>query len=397
MGAFSVTISDNACDKYNYITASLFYTPVTSTKHTLMYRTIYTVALLLLLVACASPKVDRQLTAIEQIMNEHPDSALAQLEVMDADHITNHRQRACYALLYSQALDKNYIDLANDSIINIAVEYYDDSNDLYRKMLAYYYLGRVKYNAQEYSQAIFSLLTAEKIALETEDFFYQGLIYRNMSYIYHLIYHGKAEIECSQKSYDAFKRTQHEQYTNYALLNLGNAYYNNNDYGISEDIIQQTIHISTTANDTLLHWSAKQLLGNIYFSQKKFAQALQIFEELKNWDETALQYDDYINLSLCHLYTGNTETARKYAQQVYQMDSLQTWCLYKVEKNRKNYKEALQYLENEINLQNNILRDITKQDVLQSVSLFQKKEEQENLLREKIDEICGLHLFRLSL
>ncbi|MBR6758672.1 MAG: hypothetical protein IKM35_09430, partial [Bacteroidaceae bacterium] len=110
-----------------------------------MNRTTLTLALtlgmLLLLVACASPEVDKRLADIEQQMHSQPDSALALLQELSLQHrITHPRQRAWHALLHAQALDKNFIDSTNDSIINIAVEYYEaHTGDTERLFYAYYY------------------------------------------------------------------------------------------------------------------------------------------------------------------------------------------------------------------------------------------------------------------
>ena len=49
------------------------------------------------------------------------------------------------------------------------------------KMLAYYYLGRVQYNARAYQSAIISFLQAEEYALRAEDYLYCGLIYLTLS------------------------------------------------------------------------------------------------------------------------------------------------------------------------------------------------------------------------
>ena len=45
----------------------------------------------------------------EQVMQSLPDSALRIIENIDTDDISRRSTRARYALLYSQALDKNYI------------------------------------------------------------------------------------------------------------------------------------------------------------------------------------------------------------------------------------------------------------------------------------------------
>ena len=47
------------------------------------------------------------------------------LEGIDKSELTSKELEAKYALLLSQALDKNYIDLQSDSIIAPAVRYYD--------------------------------------------------------------------------------------------------------------------------------------------------------------------------------------------------------------------------------------------------------------------------------
>ena len=191
-----------------------------------MNRTTLTLALtlgmLLLLVACASPEVDKRLADIEQQMHSQPDSALAHIQELSLQHrITHPRQRAWHALLHAQALDKNFIDSTNDSIINIAVEYYENSNDLYHKMLSFYYLGRIKYNAKEYEPCIIALLNAEMYALEIEDFFYQGLIYRSFAHVYNTIYYGNGEMEYAQKSYEAFSKTDFQQFQYQKILTWG--------------------------------------------------------------------------------------------------------------------------------------------------------------------------------
>ena len=60
---------------------------------------------------------------------------------------------AKYALLLSQALDKNYIDLQSDSIIAPAVRYYENHGTPDERMKAFYYRGRISMNANDYDNA----------------------------------------------------------------------------------------------------------------------------------------------------------------------------------------------------------------------------------------------------
>ena len=62
--------------------------------------------------------------------------------------------RAVYALMYSRALDKNYIDVTDDSLINISIDYYADRNDDLYKEMSYYYLACIKCNSRDYAASM---------------------------------------------------------------------------------------------------------------------------------------------------------------------------------------------------------------------------------------------------
>ena len=61
---------------------------------------------------------------VESYISDRPDSALTVIQSIGADDLSSRELKAKHALLLSQALDKNFIDLTSDSLINIAVDYY---------------------------------------------------------------------------------------------------------------------------------------------------------------------------------------------------------------------------------------------------------------------------------
>ncbi len=69
-------------------------------------------------------RVHDRMTLAESQMQSSPDSALTTIMSVDRRHLRSSKDEARYALIYSQALDKNYIDVANDSLTRIASEYY---------------------------------------------------------------------------------------------------------------------------------------------------------------------------------------------------------------------------------------------------------------------------------
>ena len=75
------------------------------------------------MVSCTDHEVIRQLDDVEAYLSEHPDSALSVLDSLSTTGIRGREANAKFALLYSMALDKSYIDATDDSLINIAVDW----------------------------------------------------------------------------------------------------------------------------------------------------------------------------------------------------------------------------------------------------------------------------------
>jgi tetratricopeptide (TPR) repeat protein len=136
----------------------------------------------------------------EALMNEYPDSALQLLRALPVADMHQPGNCARYALLYSQALDKNYIDETNDSLINIAVDYYRTTDDVLSKFLAFYNQGRVYTNAGELHKAILAYTEAEQLADEVKDGYLVGLLYSEFGRIYRLYYDYPKSLEAYQKA-----------------------------------------------------------------------------------------------------------------------------------------------------------------------------------------------------
>ena len=108
-------------------------------KYALMkLRTIiYTLLLVAVFcMGCGDAPSMRQLQKLESRVNDAPDSVLAVLTTADMPRWGE--ARALYALLTVQAQDKSFIDVADDSLICVATDYYATSSDARHRMLAFY-------------------------------------------------------------------------------------------------------------------------------------------------------------------------------------------------------------------------------------------------------------------
>ena len=88
-----------------------------------MKRISFIIATILVcFIGCAPKSVRHTLSDIETFIQERPDSALSILDTMDRVSLTTARSRAHHALLHAMALDKNFIDVSDDSIAQVAVD-----------------------------------------------------------------------------------------------------------------------------------------------------------------------------------------------------------------------------------------------------------------------------------
>ena len=141
-----------------------------------MKRTLLFIFLSLFLSGgCSSWRVNEILKDVESYIMERPDSALTVLDAMDRALLTTDRLKAHHALLHAMALDKNFVDVTDDSLASIAVEYYSKKGPDKYYARSLYYLGLSYYYAQDYKEAILEFTKAEKVA-ERSDSLYLGFI-----------------------------------------------------------------------------------------------------------------------------------------------------------------------------------------------------------------------------
>ena len=148
------------------------------------------IALIILLIAFLSVACNerqsnnRQLILADSLMQSRPDSALCILQGISMDKFATQADSACYALLLTQAKDKNYVVQTDDSLIRYAVAYYDKTNDVRMQAKAHYYWGCVYRDMNRQAEAIREFLIAAPLTEKAKEKRQLGLIYNNIGYIY---------------------------------------------------------------------------------------------------------------------------------------------------------------------------------------------------------------------
>ena len=266
---------------------------------------------LLLLMACNDPKhVTDTLHRAEALMNEHPDSAWAMLNTLSPDEMGQNSTRALYALLYTQAQDKNYIDEINDSLISVAVDYYRDTDDVRHKFLSYYYKGRVHFNAKDYLNATSCYMEAEQLADTVGDNYLAGLLYAELGRIYRLYYDYPKSLEAYQKAAECYERAGKIQHRNYMWFNQSIVYRNLNQYEGSERLLRLAMMSAEEMKDTTL---MELCLGDLimqYIEQHRMSEAQTLYEELQPLLVGSSFASSSFNAKLARMYASEKDFHR---------------------------------------------------------------------------------------
>ena len=140
------------------------------------------------------------LSQVESYIEEKPDSALVTLEQIDLFELSGKEEKAKHALLYSMALDKNFVDKTDFEVLQPAIDYYEDNGSATDKLRTYYYQGRIYQNAGNDALAMESFVKALSEGGESDDVLTQARIYFAQSKIYYSLYEWDNFIEANKKS-----------------------------------------------------------------------------------------------------------------------------------------------------------------------------------------------------
>ncbi|SHF25889.1 Tetratricopeptide repeat-containing protein [Bacteroides luti] len=163
----------------------------------------------------------------ETLIDKYPDSTLILLRKVNSGALDK-SDNARYCLLMTKALFKNSIPIVSDSLISIALDYYNNSGDSLKKAETYFYFGQVNADMKNSKLAMESLLKAADFASYTRNYKLLYLIYYYLGDL-HLneFLYGPA-IKMHQKALSYSKLLNDSSYITHALRNLAISYAGDN-------------------------------------------------------------------------------------------------------------------------------------------------------------------------
>lgn len=323
---------------------------------------------------------------VEKCMDLCPDSALNLLKGIPEPEKLWGGSQATYALLMTQAMDKNYMKFSSDSLIALALNYYtitQTSPVMYAKALFYH--GRVMLELDKEEEALKFFLAAKDIYERTKDHKMLALIAEEVGMI-----------NRKQDLYDDALTNFREALTTYkqlkdslsvisASLNIARVYLFKSEWDSCSLYYNNALEIAVQKNYlseiTILHE-----LGILYRSMQNLSEAERYFLAAyeKETDEEK-KYMECLSLGYLYMQMGQTENARKYLMMSANSSKAYTQisaydCLYFLEKDIDNFEEAIVYHE----LADSITNAMEELNSRELIASLQKKYENEKLRNDNL-------------
>ena len=205
------------------------------------------IALIVSIMMLSSCGAKRGVVQVWDYIQERPDSALTVLNAMDASSFHG-RMLAEYRLLKAMALDKNYVNVASDSLALPAYQYFQKHGPKEKEMMSLYYLALSHYYSHDDTEAILLLEGVTEMANQVGNLYYVGLSQIMESYAYLRTYCISEAVESAEHGVNAFAAIPNPFQVQRAKLQLADAYHTTKKFKQAIDIWQELI--STCPADT---------------------------------------------------------------------------------------------------------------------------------------------------
>lgn len=258
---------------------------------------------------------------IENLMPQHPDSALMLLEQIENKENLSRKDKAHYYLLLTEAQDKTFVKHETDSLITIATDYYEETDDLERKAKAWYYKGLINNDLDQPMKAQECFLKALRDEKQVKDYALLGRINNQIGMLYTYQHVYERAIPYLKQANNCFEMIRDTIGQAYVLRDLGRAY----------TVTQQLIDAIEVYREALPYAPAMgngtipNELANIYLEKGEYEVAAKYIDQaLRLFRTEESRFPTHLVLGKYYLETAQIDSSEYYLQKALSSPSLQT-------------------------------------------------------------------------
>lgn len=212
------------------------------------------------------------LSLADSLMQTRSDSSLYLLEQISEPQNLDVADRAYYNLLLTQAKYKNCILLQNDSLIQIAIDYYRNNGDDKRLAKSYFYLGCVYMEQKKLPMAIELYLKAVDTMPEGRDSLFLSMIYSHLGDCYNAQNLNETAI-CMYQKGQSLCANHDSIRTFYFLKDIGDAFLLKYEFDSTYCYYQQSLKVALSLRKYELISFVYKNMATLFNQQGKYAEA----------------------------------------------------------------------------------------------------------------------------
>ena len=349
-------------------------------------RIVFLFCGLVSLISCGVSEVRDKLNDVESYIMERPDSALAVLDSMDRAILSTDRLKAHHSLLLAMALDKNYIDVSDDSLARVALDYYSRKGPAKYEARSQYYLALSYYYADDLRKAILEATKAEAVA-EASDSLYFGFAKVLQADIYAKTHNDVEVLKNLNHAYDVYSRLSLPYYVNVAQFRLAKALYNRGYVSKADSLLCLLIRNKEVDTKIKAYALTDRAFIKIVDSIPDYPLAISMYENVVNdYGAKYMTYKDYWVYSYALERVGRQEESQYLVDKLSQLDSSVSayYWRYRIEVDKGNITEALSVLEKSVTMHNEEVTESLRQSLASTQREYYESQYREASLQVRV-------------
>lgn len=315
--------------------------------------------------------ISELLDSAEAVMNDNPELALQYIDSIDSHSIIGRERQARYALLCSEVLYKNSIDVDTDSLIMIAVRYYSVGNHTEQLFRSFYCLGCIYNELGQLTDAAVALGQAELLADKINDGYRLGLLFTQLGNVFFNSFDFYRAEQYYRLAMDNYAKAGKDEHRMHALYDVGGCLMQQKQYESAHSILKEVQEWALIHADR--NFESSCLLGRI-----------MCLISLQNISQATTELDEYIALNgqpvndpyvyslfaTCYLSIGKYIEAAHYIDDgwkyaITKRDSIDLWYNESLlDESFGRFDSALVKYKHSIELQNQNLYNLLDQPIL---------------------------------
>lgn len=331
---------------------------------------------------------DRLLNEVEKAIAINPDSASNLLKSISSPEKLDDKAFARWCMLSGKITDEIFNSILPTYQLERAYDWYSSHGSPDEQVQILIYLGRSYFADGDYDKAMPIYTNALDIAGKNKLNNLIGYTYDYIGDLYREKFMFTEAIKKYETAAECFKKENNTDSYACALKNIGREYACIDSLSCAIEILTIADSVAANTKDIEVTASINNALGNIYVMREEYDKAEKYF--LKALSTGKEKMPDYVALIDLYTTTDSIDKAKELLSKIPQDDPQYTcsinYLYYQIHNAERDYKEALAYLEEYVDMVDSIVYADSQSKILNIESKYNHLKISQEVDRLKIKQ-----------